>query len=349
MTVHYHTRHGHQVPNYVCQSRGIERAEPVCQDVPGAGIDEAIGTLLVELMTPLTLEVTLAVQEELTAHAADAERLRQQQVERARYEVELARRRYMQVDPENRLVAANLEAEWNEALRRLAAVQEDYDRGRASDRRRIDEEARAAILALATDFPRLWNSPQTADRERKRIIRLLIEDVTLRRDSQITAHVRFRGGTSRTLTTPIPPRSWETWQTDPAVVQEIDRLLDEHADGEVATILSERGRHSGSGAVFHRKLVAGIRRRYQLADRFTRLRARGLLTLQEIAALLAVHPDTVKAWHHHGLLCGIPFNDKGECLYEHPGDDPPRKRPGRELSRRSFPPEHVESSAGGAV
>ncbi|MBV9282299.1 MAG: recombinase family protein, partial [Chloroflexi bacterium] len=167
--VRYHTRQGREVPDYVCQRRGIERAAPPCQDVPGAGIDEAIGALLVEVMTPLTLEVTLAVQEELTARAADADRFRQQQVDRARYEAELARRRYMQVDPANRLVAASLEAEWNGALRRLAAVQEENDRGRAADRQRIDEESRAAILALAGDFPRLWTSPKTADRERKRI------------------------------------------------------------------------------------------------------------------------------------------------------------------------------------
>jgi DNA invertase Pin-like site-specific DNA recombinase len=349
MTVRYHTRQGRQVPDYVCQSREIQRAEPICQDMPGAGIDAAIGSLLIELMTPLTLDVTLAVQEELTARAMEADRLRQQQVDRARYEVELARRRYMQVDPANRLVAASLEADWNDALRRLDAVQDEYERGRAADQQRIDDQQRAAILALATDFPRLWTSPQAADRERKRIIRLLIEDVTLRKDTQITAHVRFRGGTSRTLTTPIPPRSWETWQTDPLVVQEIDQFLDEHTDGEVAAILNERGYHAGSGAAFHRKLVAGIRRRHQLPDRFTRLRTTGLLTLQEMAALLAVHPGTVKAWHHHGLLRGIPFNDKGECLYEHPGDDPPRKCLGHKLSRRSFPPEHSESSAGGAV
>lgn len=349
MTVRYHTRQGREVPDYVCQRRGIEQATPLCQEMPGMGVDEAIGTLLVELMTPLALEVTLAVQEELTARTVDADRLRQQQVERARYEMELARRRYMQVDPANRLVAASLEAEWNEALRLLAAAQDEYERGRAADRQAIDEAQRAAILALASDFPRLWSSPETADRERKRIVRLLVEDVTLDRDTAITMHIRFRGGTSRTLITPIPPRSWEAWRTDPLVVQEIDRLLDEHTDGEVATILNEQGRHSGIGAVFHASIVAGIRRRYQLADRATRLRNQGLLTLQEIAALLAVHPCTVKAWHRHGLLHGIPFNDKGECLYKHPGDDPPHKCLGSKLSRRGSIPDHVESSAGGAV
>jgi hypothetical protein len=162
-------------------------------------------------------------------------------------------------------------------------------------------------------------------------------------------HVRFRGGTSRTLTRPIPPRSWETWRTDPLVVQEIDRLLDDHTDGEVAAILNERGVHSGTGVVFHAAIVADIRRHYTLADRFTRLRSQGLLTLQEMAALLAVHPGTVKVWHRHGLLRGVHFNDKREYLYEHPGVHPPCKCQGRKLSRRGAPPHPVESSARGAV
>lgn len=289
------------------------------------------------------------MQEELVARVAEADRLRHQQVERARYEMNLARRRYMQVDPANRLVAASLEADWNEALRLLAAAQEEVERGRAADRQVIDEEQRAAILALARDFPRLWKRPETADRERKRIVRLLLEDVTLRKDTQITAHVRFRGGATRTITTPIPPRSWETWRTPPAVVQEIDRLLDDHTDGEVATILNERGIRSGTGAVFHAAIVADIRRHYTLTDRFTRLRSQGLLTLQEMAALLTVHPGTVKAWHRHGLLRGVHFNDKREYLYEHPGDDPPRKRQGCKLRRRGTTPQPVESSARGAV
>lgn len=349
MTVRYHARKGRQVPDYICQRRGIEQALPFCQEVPGAGVDEAIGTLLVELMTPLTLDVTLAVQEELVARAAETDRLRQQQVERARYEMELARRRYLQVDPANRLVAASLEAAWNEALRLLAVAEEEYERGKAADRQVVDAQHREAILALARDFPRLWHSAETADRERKRLVRLIVEDVTLHRESAITLHVRFRGGSTRTLTVPIPPRSWEIWQTDPAVIQAIDHLLEEHTDGEIATILNEQGFHPGAGPVFHARIVAGIRRRHGLATQFTRLRARGFLTLQEMAVLLAVHPDTIKAWHHHGVLRGVRFNDKGEYLYEHPGQDLPRKCLGSKLSRRGNTPDHVESSAGGAV
>jgi hypothetical protein len=103
MTVRYHTRKAGLVPNYVCQREGIEHAERICQSLPGSGIDAAIGTLLSEMLTPLTLEVALAVQQELQQRLDEADHLRRQQVERARYEADLARERSLQVDPKNRL------------------------------------------------------------------------------------------------------------------------------------------------------------------------------------------------------------------------------------------------------
>ena len=115
MTVRYHSRHGRLCPEYICQREGIEHAEAVCQRVPGAGVDQAIGVMLVDAINPVALEVTLAVQRELQSRFDEADRLRHAQVERAQYESELAQRRYMRVDPDNRLVADSLEAHWNES------------------------------------------------------------------------------------------------------------------------------------------------------------------------------------------------------------------------------------------
>jgi len=128
MTVRYRSRRGQLEPEYICQSEGIANARPVCQRVLGGELDRAIGVLLVEAVTPLALEVALTVQQELDNRAGDADQLRRQQIERARYEAELAQRRYLKVDPDNRLVADSLEADWNQKLRGLAAAQEDYER-----------------------------------------------------------------------------------------------------------------------------------------------------------------------------------------------------------------------------
>ncbi len=182
--------------------------------------------MLLKILTPWALEVAMAVQQELQQRLDEADQLRRQHVERARYDADLARDRFMQVDPKNRLVADALEADWNERLRALTAAQEQYERQRQADRAVLDEESRSRILALTTDFPKLWNDPMTPDRERKRMARLLIEDVTLTKGEQLTIQVRFRGGAARTLISPVPQPSWMIWQTNREVVAEIDRLLE---------------------------------------------------------------------------------------------------------------------------
>jgi hypothetical protein len=130
MTIRYHQRGALLQPDYLCQRHGISHAQPICQQIPGGTIDEAIGKLLVETVSSRTLEVALQVQRELESRSAEAERLRQHEVERARYESELARHRYMRVDPDNRMVADSLEAEWNQALRALGEAKERYDKQR---------------------------------------------------------------------------------------------------------------------------------------------------------------------------------------------------------------------------
>ena len=187
MTVRYHSRRGQLSPDYVCQREGIEHAEPICQHIPGSNIDEAVGNLLVEAVTPVTLEVALAVQQELQSRLEEGDRLRQQQVERSRYEAELARRRYLRVDPDNRLVADSLEADWNAKLKMLTEAQELCERQREQDRKAVNDQQQAAILSLASSFPQLWRDPAIPDRERKRIVRLLLEDVTLIRGGHYAA------------------------------------------------------------------------------------------------------------------------------------------------------------------
>jgi len=345
MTVRYHVRHGRLCPDYVCQREGIEHAQPVCQHVPGSGIDEAIGALLIEAVSPVALEVALTVQQELQSRLEEADSLRLKQVERAQYEADLARRRYMRVEPEHRLVADSLEAEWNSKLRALAETQQERERHRQQDRQALSDQQRAAILALAADFPRLWRDPNTPDRERKRMTRLLLEDVTLLRADTIVLQIRFKGGATRTLTVPIPPNAWQQRETSPEIVKQIDRLLEGNTDGQIAAILNEHGIRSGEGKRFSRTIVARIRRDYSLTPRYDRLRAAGMLTVREMAAVLGVTPDCVKIWNRHGLLHGHAYNDRNECLYEACGDNQPHKARGHKLSERGVAKEVSSASA----
>jgi DNA invertase Pin-like site-specific DNA recombinase len=334
MAVRYHHRRGRLVPDYMCQRHGIEHGEPICQRVPGAAVDEAIGALLLEKLTPVTLNVALAVGQELEARQAEADALRRQQVERARYEADLARARYMEVDPKNRLVADSLEADWNEKLRAAREAQERYEQQCEADRARLDETTKKEILSLATDFPRLWRDEKTSDRDRKRLVRLLIEDVTLTREPEVIAKVRLKGGALQTLHLGKPLSSWESWQTDPKVIEEIDRLLNECTDKEIATHLNRNGFTSGKGGSFTTRAVTRLRSQYQLKSRYDRLRDAGMLTQDEIAKALGVTSNTIHRWRHNGLLIAHPYNAKNECLYEPPGGDRPMKQQGVRLSCR---------------
>lgn len=318
MTVRYHHRGGELTPDYVCQKDHVERTQSECQHIPGSGVDEAVGRLLVESVSPLALEVVLQVQAEIQARLAEADRLRRQQVQRAQYEADLARVRYMRVDPNNRLVADTLETQWNEKLRTLNQVKEDYEKQRQADAAQMTNEQKAKVLALAADFPRLWQDPNTSDRDRKRMARLLLEDVTLRREEEILVQVRFRGGATRELRLPSPRRSWELWSTKPEIMTQIDRLLEEHTAAEVAQRLDRQGWRSGQDRPFTARVIQRLAKYHGLPGREARLRARGLLTPREVADLIGSKPNLVDYWREQGILKGTRRNEKNEYYYERP-------------------------------
>ena len=333
MTIGYHLRQGHEVADYRCMTDSIQNGGQVCQRIPGPGVEEAMAELLLARLTPLAIEAALAVTDQLTAQAAEADRLRTVQVERAQYRADLAKRRYLAVDPNNRLVADTLEADWNTALREVAAAQEDCNRARAAAAG-PDQATRDQLTRLAADVRALWADPATPMRERKRIARLLVTDVTLTKAERITAQVRLAGGQHHTIDLPLPLGGGKLWQTPMPVVATIDRLLEEHTDAEIAQILNQHGLTSGKGRPFHRLLVRDIRENYGLRPRYDRLRDRGLLTAPELAVLLDVSVPTVWKWHRAGLLEGERWNDKNACLYPPPGPNPPRVQQGIRLDRR---------------
>jgi DNA invertase Pin-like site-specific DNA recombinase len=316
MSIHYSIAHQQVVPTYVCQQASVRRAEKVCQRVPGSVVDQAIRNLLLELMVPMTLQIALAVQQEVEARVNQTEALRHQHVERARYEAELARRRYMKVDPDNRLVADSLEAEWNNKLRVLAETQEQYNQQTQKQRLLIDSQTREQLLSLATDFPRVWNDPCVETRERKRILRLLIEDVTLINAERIQVHVRLRGGATRSLTLEKPLPIAQIRKTKPEVVAEIDALLEDHCDRQVADVLNRQGQRTWQDEPFNLKKIAHIRWAFNLKCRFSRLRDRGLLTAKEMSVRHGVTITTINTWGRQGLLKKHRYDNLQRCLYE---------------------------------
>ena len=343
MHVQYYVRKNGMTPNYVCVGRGRLFGDPQCQTIVGTGIDAAVGQLLVDAITPMALELALAVQQEMTARLDESDRLRHRQVERAQYEADAARQRYMHVDPANRLVADSLEADWNRALRALGDAHDDYQRRRAADQLTVDAPARQRILALATDFPAVWRDPNTPQRERKRMLALLIEDVTLVKQREISAAVRFRGGATTTLTLPRPLTAQQLRVTHDDVRQHIERLLHEYTDAQAARLLNERGLRTGAGEAFDTESIRWVRYAAKIKSFKAHLIDAGMLTGEQIAARLGVSRTTIGKRRVDGRLKARICNDHGEWLYWLPEPTPAVP------SSSSNETPTVSSTVGGAV
>jgi DNA invertase Pin-like site-specific DNA recombinase len=334
MTVRYHQRAAGLACDYMCQAESTRESGPICQSIPGQSIDLAISKIVLETFTKDNVGLAVAIQGELHERMESIDKLRKKQVERARYEANLAQARFMRVDPNNRLVADSLEADWNAKLRALNEAQESYERQRAEDLKVLSAGDMSRVKELTTSFPKLWSDQKVTDQDRKRMLRLLIEDVALTRSDAIKVDIRFKGGASRTLSLP-PPKNWcEMRSTDESVIAALDELLNTHTDAEAAAELNRRGMVTGTGIRFHGQVVARLRTEYKLKSRFDHLRETGLLTAQEIADQLGVTIATIRIWQRHGLVTGTKFNEKEQYLYQQPGANPPMKKFGWKLSER---------------
>jgi DNA invertase Pin-like site-specific DNA recombinase len=303
------------LPYYVCTEEAVRRAGKHCQSIRGCEVDEAIGKLLQQTLAPAAIKVALAVQEQIAGRIEKADALRQQQLERARYDAELKRRRFLKCDPNHRLVADALEADWNEQLRRVEALEQECQRQRQTDQDLLSEPARARILALAQDFPRIWNDPHTEDRERKRMLSLLIEDVTLLKADTIAIHVRFRGGQITSLSVQAPKSNAQIRKFDPQVISKLDELLQSCSDQEAADRLNALGFRNWKQQLFTVRKVISIRFAYKLKSPFQRLREQGLVSAEELAERFGVSVSTIHGWGRAGWLRRHLY-DTHRCLYE---------------------------------
>jgi hypothetical protein len=223
----------------------------------------------------------------------------------------------MRVDPDNRLVAETLETEWNSKLRVLAEAEKEYLRQRQSDHLVLNDAQTGQILALATNFRQVWGNPALPHRERKRMVRLLIEDVTVVKRDRLTLHVRFRGGATQSLTIPVPLDAWHRRRTADRTVEQIDKLLDDHTCVEIAEILNRQGLQTETGMPFTADAVDRLIHGRRMRSRQTRLRERGYLTLPEIAAELAISTSEVCRRRNAGSLAGLLYG-VNKYLYEPP-------------------------------
>ncbi len=221
-----------------------------------------------------------------------------------------------------RRIADVLEADWNARLRELAQVQEEAERQNAAEQRRLTALEQQAIADLVNDFPRVWRDPRTLDRDRKRMVRLLLEDVTLLQQQEvITAQVRFKGGATETITVAVSRGR----RHPPQLLALIDQLLEDYTDSGVAEQLNQRGWRTFKGKPFDARRVLSLRRDHQLKAHGMRLRERGLLTADEAASAYGVCRETIMAWGRAGVLPTYRMDDHGMVVFPLPDGHAPQK------------------------
>ena len=309
-----------KIPLYECNQLHKNLGEKTCQSLRGDGIDAAVATVFLEAMQPAELEVSMAAIDQIAEQARRVDRQWEMIVERARYEAELARRRFLAVDPENRLVGRTLERDWEARLAEVERLERESATRPDRSIRLVDPAERARILALAQDLPTLWNAATTTNVDRKQLLGYLIKDVCLNRgETMIEVSIRWQTEACTVLSIPRPPRSCDKRRTDPAVLVRLRELAADTTDGRIAEILDHEGFRSGTGHRFTTNIVKQLRYSYSILSgcpdgpvaSAQGYRADGRCSAKVAAGLLNVNVSTIAAWCQSGILDGIQSGPHG--------------------------------------
>jgi Recombinase/Recombinase zinc beta ribbon domain len=307
-------------PIYVCAQLHKDFAGKTCQCMRGDGIDAAVTQLLFAAIAPAQLTSALEAVAHLEAQAQAIDRQWRLRLERARYEAERARRRYLEVEPEYRLVARSLERDWNEKLTALDQLERDYAVMRPATSRHVSEADRQGILDLVHDLPAVWHAETTTHTERKQVVRLLIKDVMLTKlETVIRVEVRWQTHACSTLEVPRPKPAAVVRRTAPAVIERIRQWAQDHTDIQMAERLNQEGYRSGQGGAFTASKVDWLRYVYGIKSGCplgpaacpSGQRGDGRSSAQTAADLLNVTVYTIADWCKAGKLDGVQVAPRG--------------------------------------
>lgn len=297
VTVRY-LGNGGVYPIYMCNWQRREAiATRDCLHARCDRLDAAVSQAVLNALKPAQMKLAVAALEELQSRDEAVLRQWQMRVERAQYEAALAERRYQEADPSNRLVASTLERRWNESLLALEETQKQYKAFEQKEARAVTAEQKAQILALAQDLPRLWHAKSTEPRDRKRMLRLLIKDITVEREHrtyQAQLHIRWHGGACTNLTVDLPLPPAERVRYPQAIVERVRELALDLHDKQIAAQLNREGRRSAKGQRYNVSIVKWIRWRYHIPA--APMRAPDEITVQQLAQQMGVSIHVVYYW-----------------------------------------------------
>jgi DNA invertase Pin-like site-specific DNA recombinase len=297
-------------PAYHCAGNSVTngRAE-YCMRVGGKQIDVAVARAFLAALAPAGLEAALVTAQQVeTDQDAVVDQVKLQ-VERARYEAQRAERRYRAVDPDNRLVARGLEAEWEKCLRELQSAEADLARRQTEKTRTLGAEERAQILALGKDVELVWSAPSTTDRDRKELLRTLVDEVIVdvNRETE-SAHLvlHWRGGLLTELDVHLPRSRPAPIRTEDDTVELVRRLAAHYPDAVIAGILNRQGKVTAKGMRFTANRVSSLRTHWEIpCFKPSQVQQQGdIVTIERAAEILGIAPSTVHRWLNDGFIAG---------------------------------------------
>jgi DNA invertase Pin-like site-specific DNA recombinase len=299
-------------PGYYCNGTGelVDGKGVRHLNVGGQGIDAAVAEAFLAALSPAAVQACLAATEQLEAGHDAALDQHRRQVEQARYTAMKAERRYRAVDPENRLVARGLETEWNTALQHVADAEAELARRQHRRPVPLTDEQRATIAALGDDLNQVWAAPSTTDKDRKQLLRTLLDEVhiTVHRD-QPDPHaellLRWKGGTISELDVPLR-RPQPAIRTDEDTIDLLRRLAVHYPDAKIAGILNRQGRRTARGLSYTASRVQSLRYHWSIpCHQPTDEPPKGeLLTVSAAAKTLGIAPSTLLRWLNDGFVAG---------------------------------------------
>ena len=266
-------------------------------------LDGVIAEEMLKALQPAELELALAALHELESRDQSILRQWQMRLERAEYEVALAERRYQEVDPANRLVAGTLERRWNDALVRLDDLKKEATEFQRQEAHVATPKQKAQVLALAKDLPRLWHASTTRSKDRKRMLRLLIKDITVERPAnqkQLLVHIRWQGGACSDVTVQLPLNIADRVRYPSGVVDRIRELAHSLPDREIADQFNREGQLSAKGQPYTVKIIQWIRCRYRIPP--AEFKRPEELTVQQVAARFGTSDQVVYYWIEHKVI-----------------------------------------------
>ncbi len=305
---------------YACHQLHSQLAARTCQTMRGDRVDQAVVACFLEAIEPAHLEVALSALDQVETRARQVESQWQRQIERAQYEADLARRRDIAVDPDNRLVARSLEREWNEKLAEVEKLEREHQLVPKAAALLLTTAQREQIRRLAHDLPTIWHAATTTFVERKQLIRYLIKDVMLsKRGNVIDVAIRWQTEALTRLAIPRYKMSWEERQTSPHVVERVREWSPTHTATQIATRLNEEGLRPGLGGSFTASKVDWIRAAYSIplacpeGPGFCPSGQRGDGRYSALAAaeLLNVNVSTIADWCNAGILESVRAHPHG--------------------------------------